>query len=72
MSQLVECHRSRITWKVKRAVQFQARHLLYENWDGPCIGLRIKTRHYCYGVLIRIPEWISRLLFRVKRLEYPA
>lgn len=46
------------------------RHLLYERWDGPCIGINIKTKRYTTGAMIRVPQCVSNILLKLDGLYH--
>jgi hypothetical protein len=44
------------------------KHLLHYRWEGPSIGIRIKSRWVDRGIIIPIPQWFSSLLISLQNL----
>ncbi len=52
-------------------MKIQIKHLLHNNWDGPEIGFRIKTKKYQWAKTMRIPQIASNfLLLFTERISF--
>jgi hypothetical protein len=48
-------------------MKLSIKHLLLYRWEGPSIGIRVKTSLQTYGAIIPIPVFLSNLLIYLKR-----